>query len=299
MHTVEIRSPATAPLVAEVRVDHGTDCSTGSGRYNFTVHSSMNGNGRDLRLPDAVGSVWRFGYMNSWFLSGNSGDGVGIHSWVILGADRVADTTTLSIADIRDDSLSTRSYGGSRRLDTLYSTITITADSVFMMLSEIAPAFRRIPRRCLGVADTVQYSLIDGTYGSYREGIGLIRYKTGPHFGINFNETYLQLLDFTPGMPAAVTSWEPKTPATLALEQNYPNPFNPSTTMRFTVPQRGDVDLGLYDVTGRLVRSLLHAAVDAGTYTVHIDASTLSSGVYLCRLQQGGAVATRRLVLIR
>jgi hypothetical protein len=86
-------------------------------------------------------------------------------------------------------------------------------------------------------------------------------------------------------------------PAIFSLEQNYPNPFNPTTRIVYTVDSRQSVQLKVYDVLGREVATLVNAVMPPGSHTVNWDASGLSSGVYLYRLQTGAAVETRKLVL--
>ena len=81
--------------------------------------------------------------------------------------------------------------------------------------------------------------------------------------------------------------------------QNYPNPFNASTTIRFVLPVPGDVQLAVYDLLGRKVRTLKNEYEQAGTHKVTFDASGLSSGVYFYRLQAGNLVETNRMVLLK
>ncbi len=90
-------------------------------------------------------------------------------------------------------------------------------------------------------------------------------------------------------------------PTTHALEQNYPNPFNPATTIRFQLPQAEQVTLRVFDVLGREVAALFdNAAMEAGEHTVQFDASGLTSGVYLYRLEAGASfVQTRRMMLVK
>ena len=84
-----------------------------------------------------------------------------------------------------------------------------------------------------------------------------------------------------------------------ALDGNYPNPFNPTTEIRFTLPQAQRVTLVVYDLLGREVARLLDGPVEAGRQRVRFDASDLSSGMYLYRLQAGTFVKTRRMVLLK
>lgn len=83
------------------------------------------------------------------------------------------------------------------------------------------------------------------------------------------------------------------------LEQNYPNPFNASTTFRFTLPQSGFVLLKIYDVRGREVATPVAEGRVAGANQVTWNAGDLPSGVYFARLQAGGLVETRKVMLLR
>ena len=94
-------------------------------------------------------------------------------------------------------------------------------------------------------------------------------------------------------------------PVSLALEQNYPNPFNSATAIRYALPIIADVELSIFNLTGRKVATLAENARQAGTYTVSWDGRdddgrALASGVYLYRLRVGPhQVETRKLVLVR
>lgn len=92
---------------------------------------------------------------------------------------------------------------------------------------------------------------------------------------------------------------EPVIPTGYALEQNFPNPFNPSTSIRFSLPERSQVRLDVYSVLGSLEAVLAEGGYEAGTYTVSFDASGLSSGVYLYRLQAGAQVLSGKMTLIK
>jgi hypothetical protein len=74
-------------------------------------------------------------------------------------------------------------------------------------------------------------------------------------------------------------------PREFALLGNYPNPFNPSTTIRYTMPEAGNVTVQVFDVLGRHVTSLALGAQPAGEREVVFDARNLSSGVYLYQVQ--------------
>ena len=83
------------------------------------------------------------------------------------------------------------------------------------------------------------------------------------------------------------------------LKQNYPNPFNPSTTISYSLPQQSDVSLRVFDMVGREVATLINREQAAGNYSVNFDASRLSSGMYLYRLNTGSSTITRKMMLIK
>jgi hypothetical protein len=95
-------------------------------------------------------------------------------------------------------------------------------------------------------------------------------------------------------------------PTNFALWQNFPNPFNPVTSIRYTVgvvsdqsPAASRVRLTVHDLLGREVAILVDEERQPGNYQVKFDGSGLSSGVYFYKMQAGGFVATRKLLLLR
>jgi hypothetical protein len=93
-------------------------------------------------------------------------------------------------------------------------------------------------------------------------------------------------------------------PSASRLYQNQPNPFNPSTTLRFDLPVGGRVRLGVYDVAGRLLRTLLDVDLPAGSHEAVWDGRDaagrgMGSGAYFARLVAGGIVATTRMDLVK
>lgn len=90
-------------------------------------------------------------------------------------------------------------------------------------------------------------------------------------------------------------------PESHALYQNYPNPFNPSTTIHFAISKASQVNLTVYDMTGKKVVSLLSdKALSAGQYNVTWDASSVASGIYMYRMQTNdGLNLTRKMVLMK
>jgi hypothetical protein len=84
-----------------------------------------------------------------------------------------------------------------------------------------------------------------------------------------------------------------------SLEQNYPNPFNPVTTIKYTIPKCGLVQLKIYDILGREVAQLVNEEKSSGTYEVKFNAASLSSGIYFYRIVSGNFSQTKKLMLLK
>jgi hypothetical protein len=97
----------------------------------------------------------------------------------------------------------------------------------------------------------------------------------------------------------------PAVPTVSALLQNHPNPFNPTTTITFDVSASGQVRVDIYDVSGRLVRSLVNDRKDAGRYTVDwngrdANGSQVHTGVYFYRMTAPGYTSpAKKMVLLK
>jgi len=79
----------------------------------------------------------------------------------------------------------------------------------------------------------------------------------------------------------------------------YPNPFNPSTQLVFDLVEPGSVSLGIYNLSGQLVQTLLEGDLAAGTHDVVFDATDLASGIYIARIQTETASKATRIVLLK
>jgi photosystem II stability/assembly factor-like uncharacterized protein len=88
-------------------------------------------------------------------------------------------------------------------------------------------------------------------------------------------------------------------PAAFALFQNYPNPFNPTTVVSCQLPVASNVKLTVYDLLGREVALLFDGRLGVGVHRFTFNGAGLASGAYLCRLQAGSFVETRKMVLVR
>ncbi len=92
----------------------------------------------------------------------------------------------------------------------------------------------------------------------------------------------------------------PETPGnTLVATGADPNRFNPMTTIGYTLPQAEQVHIGVYNVLGRAVATLVDARQPAGHHEAAFDARHLPSGIYVYRLQTGAFSTARRLVVLK
>jgi parallel beta-helix repeat protein len=88
-------------------------------------------------------------------------------------------------------------------------------------------------------------------------------------------------------------------PEHYALHNNYPNPFNPQTTIQYQLKSAGNVKLEVYDLTGKLVQTIVDEYKQAGNYTIIWDARNVSSGIYLYRLQTKEFVSTKKCIKLK
>jgi hypothetical protein len=88
-------------------------------------------------------------------------------------------------------------------------------------------------------------------------------------------------------------------PQAFEFQGSAPNPFRSDTTFRFAVPERANVDLAVYDVSGRLVERLADQVYEPGRYNVRWDARGVAAGAYFVRLNANAFTETRRVMIVK
>ena len=88
-------------------------------------------------------------------------------------------------------------------------------------------------------------------------------------------------------------------PAGFALGQNYPNPFNPTTTIVYSIGKAGPVTISLYNTLGQKIKTLVDGQQLSGEYTITVDGSELSSGIYFYSIDAGDFVQTKKMILMK
>ena len=225
--------------------------------------------------------------------------------------------------EIRDDETPSTSIELSAAPNTLsendaLTIVTVTATLDGKALAEVATVHLAIDNESTATRDVDYAALftpmieiaagsITGTVNFYidprsdnlEEGDEVVR-LIGTIEGLEGDEVEITISD-----PVAAKAVVETKPESFALANNYPNPFNPTTTIQYALPQAADVELTVYNVFGQVVRTLVAEHQSAGRYAVEWDATndsghSLSSGMYLYRLQAGGAfLEVKKMLLLR
>ena len=141
----------------------------------------------------------------------------------------------------------------------------------------------------------------DGSNG--RENVPEWQWSHGGHGNNPVRDLRFFLMENPEGGPSQVQENSLK-PADFSLMQNYPNPFNPQTRISFTLPHAADVELSVYSIDGRLVRTLKNTYLSAGKHHVVWNGITqtgeqAASGLYLYLLRTADEILSKKMMLLR
>ena len=95
------------------------------------------------------------------------------------------------------------------------------------------------------------------------------------------------------------TDSEEEIPKSYSLKQNYPNPFNPSTTIGFSLPKASHVEISIYNLLGEKVAEVLNDFLNPGNYDYLVKLSTLSSGIYIYKIQADDFIQSKKMMLLK
>jgi hypothetical protein len=95
-----------------------------------------------------------------------------------------------------------------------------------------------------------------------------------------------------------------QSPYTFAISQNYPNPFNPTTTIKYQIPQSSQVTIGVYNLLGQKIRTLVNDNMEAGDHQITWNGTNdaglqVGSGVYFYRFQAGDFVSIKKMMFLK
>jgi len=105
---------------------------------------------------------------------------------------------------------------------------------------------------------------------------------------LDWNSPYTNVIENSGAVPNSVN-----------LFQNYPNPFNPSTVITYSLTTGSHILISVYDLSGRKVDELINQEQSAGTHSITFTGKTLSSGIYICRLETPFSVKLLKLILVK
>ena len=88
-------------------------------------------------------------------------------------------------------------------------------------------------------------------------------------------------------------------PGKFKLYQNYPNPFNPITTIEYFLKEAKDIEINIYNISGRKITTLINSFQNAGKHSINFNASGLASGTYLYQIKSGSHSEIKKMLLIK
>ena len=105
-------------------------------------------------------------------------------------------------------------------------------------------------------------------------------------------------------LPELDTHWERTQLVEFTLSQNYPNPFNPTTTLKYDLPEDAMVNITIYDMMGRRIKTLVNGPKSAGYKSVNWDATNdygrpVSAGIYLYQIHVGEFTQIKKMILLK
>ena len=149
-------------------------------------------------------------------------------------------------------------------------------------------------------SDSIFTSIDFGNTWNYQKYLGYenftteIEYYNGKYY-LGTDRTGLYVVDVI----TSVDDKEKNLPKSYQLFQNFPNPFNPLTKIKFKVPKSEFVQIKVYDILGKEIKTLLNEYKTIGSYEVEFDARNLPSGVYFYRMISGSYTETKKMILLR
>ncbi|MBS1516514.1 MAG: T9SS type A sorting domain-containing protein [Bacteroidetes bacterium] len=109
----------------------------------------------------------------------------------------------------------------------------------------------------------------------------------------------VHLFGITLGPATSILNSTSEIPDSYSLSQNFPNPFNPVTTINYSIPVSGLVNLKVFNILGKKVSSLVNDFKQPGNYSVDFDASDLTSGIYFYKISAGDFSEIKKMTLIK
>lgn len=144
-----------------------------------------------------------------------------------------------------------------------------------------------------------QNATIDNTALAYPEDIAIS--PDGKHlYAVSSWNVTGRIAIFIVNIPTnSIDDNENQIPSDFHLAQNYPNPFNPSTIIKYSVPRLSFVQIKIYDLVGREIKTLISEEKHVGNYEIKYNANDITSGIYFCKMIANGFNQTKKIVFIK
>ncbi len=113
------------------------------------------------------------------------------------------------------------------------------------------------------------------------------------------SEAFFYLCCTDPPPPDGIEDEKEKSPFTFSLGQNFPNPFNPTTTIEYSIVNKSNVAISIYNTLGQKVAMVVNEIKDAGMHTAKFNAQSLASGVYFYEMRSGSFVSVKKMLTIK
>jgi hypothetical protein len=131
-----------------------------------------------------------------------------------------------------------------------------------------------------------------------------IRFHFASDGYVTYEGWYVDDINITSTLPQTGVSEGDEVPRTFALRQNAPNPFNPITTIAYQLPSDAHVKIDVFNIAGKLVRTLVNAEQEAGVKSVKWDGMNangekVASGIYMYRMEAGDFTSRKMMVLLK
>lgn len=261
------------------------------------------------RLPNDTQTGDPVTELNSPFINGPAaGAGDGLTDWATWGADLAAIDSRKLVDDgtngdaVAGDSVFTVQFtysaGTARKLVAKYGTDGADNEAGFggnhnLIVDPANPTIRTV------------YGAVLQANGKYTDDNGPTLTNPGdydPYIRIDNAAGTVEAVrrgGEDDGINTSIEVVDGEVPEGFKLEQNYPNPFNPSTSIEYTIPASQHVTLTVFDITGRVVATLVDQQQSASTYRVTFDATNMASGMYIYQLKSANVITAKTMVLLK
>jgi len=129
--------------------------------------------------------------------------------------------------------------------------------------------------------------------------ITFVNENTGWAVGGFYYNGFGMILKTTTGGLTFISSNENQIIENFHLEQSYPNPFNPTTKIKFDLAKKSFIKLSIYDIQGKLVKTIVEGELTPGSYEREFDGKGVSSGIYFYKMEADNFTSTKRMMLVR